>query len=143
MLVSQVLKTKGDLVFTASPNDTIAAVAAILHVRKVGAMVVTGADRQVIGIVSERDIVRVVAERGGEGLSLPVSDCMTRDVILATPSETVDSLMERMTDRRIRHLPVCVEGRLVGIISIGDLVKTKIAETEAEAEGLRAYISAA
>ena len=142
MLVSQVLKDKGDLVFTASPNDTVAAVAAILHVRRVGAMVVTGPDREVVGIVSERDIVRVVAERGGEGLSHPVSDYMTRGVILATPSETVDALMERMTDLRIRHLPVCVEGRLVGIISIGDLVKTKIAETEAEAEGLRAYISA-
>ena len=141
MRVSQVLKGKGDLVFTASPNDTIGAVAALLHARRVGAMVVVDEDRRVIGIVSERDIVRIVAETGGERLSQPVSACMTRDVIFAEPAETVDTLLSRMTDRRIRHLPVVEAGRLIGVISIGDLVKTKIAETEAEAEGLRAYIT--
>ena len=143
MLVSQVLKVKGDLVFTASPTETIGAVAAMLHARRVGAIVVVDAKRNVIGIVSERDIVRIVAEGGGEGLSKPVSGCMTRKVIFAEPSETVDALLARMTDRRIRHLPVCLDHRLMGIISIGDLVKSKIAETQAEAEGLRAYISAA
>ena len=141
MLVSQILKSKGDMVFTASPGDTIGAVAALLTSRRVGAMVVVDGDHDVVGIVSERDIVRIVAEAGGEGLNKPVSDCMTRDVIFAEPNETVDSLLSRMTDRRIRHLPVCIDHRLVGIISIGDLVKTKIAETVAEAEGLRAYIS--
>jgi CBS domain-containing protein len=143
MLISQVLRQKGDMVFTAAEGDTIGAVAAMLFARRVGAMVVTRGDRQVAGIVSERDVVRVVAEEGGAGLARPVSDCMTRDVIFAAPHESVDSLLERMTDRRIRHLPVCVDDRLVGIISIGDLVKAKIAETLAEAEGLRAYISAA
>jgi CBS domain-containing protein len=143
MLVSQVLKVKGDLVFTASPTETIGAVAAMLHARRVGAIVVVDAKHNVIGIVSERDIVRIVAEGGGEGLSKPVSACMTRKVIFAEPSETVDALLARMTDRRIRHLPVCLDHRLMGIISIGDLVKSKIAETQAEAEGLRAYISAA
>jgi CBS domain-containing protein len=143
MLVSGVLKDKGDMVFTASADDSVAQVAQLLHQRRVGAMVVVEGDREVIGIVSERDIVRVVAEYGDAGLGRPVSACMTRDVIFAQPNETVDSLLERMTDRRIRHLPVCVEHRLVGIVSIGDLVKTKIAETVAEAEGLRAYISAA
>ena len=141
MRVSQVLKGKGDLVFTASPNDTIGAVAALLHARRVGAMVVVDEDRRVIGIVSERDIVRIVAETGGDRLGQPVSACMTRDVIFAEPAETVDTLLSRMTDRRIRHLPVVEAGRLIGVISIGDLVKTKIAETEAEAEGLRAYIT--
>ena len=131
------------MVFTASPGDSVAQVAQLLHQRRVGAMVVVEGDREVIGIVSERDIVRVVAEYGDAGLGRPISACMTRDVIFAQPSETVDSLLERMTDRRIRHLPVCVNHRLVGIVSIGDLVKTKIAETVAEAEGLRAYISAA
>jgi CBS domain-containing protein len=106
-------------------------------------MVVVEGDREVAGIVSERDIVRVVAEQGAPGLDRPVSTCMTREVIFATPDETVDFLLARMTDRRIRHLPVVVEGRLVGIISIGDLVKAKIAETQAEAEGLRAYITSA
>jgi len=143
MQVSAILKNKGDMVFTAAPGDTIAEVAGMLHQRRVGAMVVVEGDRAVAGIVSERDIVRVIAEEGAAGLARPVSACMTRDVIFALPNETVDSLMERMTDRRIRHLPVCVEHRLVGIVSIGDLVKSKIAETEAEAEGLRAYISTA
>jgi CBS domain-containing protein len=143
MLVSGVLRDKGDMVFTASPGDSVAQVAQLLHQRRVGAMVVVEGDREVIGIVSERDIVRVVAEYGEPGLARPVSACMTRDVIFAQPTETVDSLLERMTDRRIRHLPVCVEHRLVGIVSIGDLVKTKIAETVAEAEGLRAYITTA
>jgi CBS domain-containing protein len=142
MLVSQILKHKGDMVFTASPNDSVAAVAALLQARKVGAMVVLNEARDVAGIVSERDIVRIVAEKGGDGLSLPISDCMTREVIFAEPQETVDSLLTRMTDRRIRHLPVCRDGRLIGIVSIGDLVKSKIAETVAEAETLKAYISA-
>ena len=143
MLVSEVLKTKGDMVFTASPEETVGAVAAMLFARRVGALVVTRGERDVVGIVSERDIVRVVAEAGSVGLARPVSDCMTLDVIFAEPSETVDALLERMTDRRARHLPVCLDHQLVGIVSIGDLVKAKIAETLAEAEGLRAYISAA
>ena len=143
MLISEVLKAKGDLVFTAPPLETVAAVAAMLFARRVGALVVVEGERQVVGIATERDIVRVVAEQGAAGLSRPISDSMTTDVIFAEPWETVDALLERMTDRRFRHLPVCQDGRLVGIVSIGDLVKTKIAETTAEAEGLRAYIHAA
>jgi CBS domain-containing protein len=142
MLVSQILKQKGDAVFTASPTDTVAAAAALLHARRVGAMVVLDGAQEVAGIVSERDIVRIVAEKGADGLNCTVADCMTKDVVFSEPQETVDSLLGRMTDRRIRHLPVCKEGRLVGIVSIGDLVKMKIAETVAEAEGLKAYISA-
>ena len=143
MLISEVLKSKGDVVFTVIPTETVGAVAAMLLARRVGARVVVEGDRQVVGIVAERDIVRVVAEHGGAGLAKPVATCMTREVQFAGPGETVDVLLERMTDRRIRHIPVCEEGRLIGIVSIGDLVKTKIAETEAEAEGLRAYIHAA
>jgi CBS domain-containing protein len=142
MLVSQILKQKGDMVFTASPGDSVAAVAALLQSRRVGAMVVLDQDRDVAGIVSERDIVRIVAEQGADGLGQPIAACMTKDVVFAEPGETVDQLLERMTDRRIRHLPVCHDGRLIGIISIGDLVKSKIAETVAEAETLKAYISA-
>jgi CBS domain-containing protein len=142
MLVSQILKEKGDLVFTASPADSVAAVAALLVARRVGAMVVLDEAHDVAGIVSERDIVRVVAELGADGLAQPISACMTKDVVFAAPNETVDQLMSRMTDRRIRHLPVCVQGRLVGLVSIGDLVKRKIDETVAEAETLKAYISA-
>lgn len=141
MLVSQILKTKGDLVFTANPAETLGAVCALLHSRRVGAMVVTEADR-VVGIVSERDIVRAMAEGGAQALNRPVSSCMTHEVIFADPTETIDALLARMTDRRLRHLPVVDRERLVGIVSIGDLVKWKITEVEAEADGLKAYIAA-
>ena len=142
MLVSQILKGKGDLVFTASPHDTVAAAAALLHARRVGAMVVLDDGGAIAGILSERDIVRLVAELGAQALGRPISTCMTRDVVVADPGESIDDLLERMTDRRIRHLPVVRGGRLVGIISIGDLVKHKISETQAEADGLKAYIAA-
>jgi CBS domain-containing protein len=140
MLVSQILKTKGDAVFTATPHETLGAICALLHSRRVGAMVVMDGD-SVVGIVSERDVVRALAEAGAGALTQPVSSCMTRDVLFATPGETVDSLLTRMTDRRVRHLPVCQQERLIGIVSIGDLVKHKISEVEAEADGLKAYIA--
>ncbi len=141
MLVSQILKFKGDLVFTASPNESVSAAAALLHARRVGALVIVNSER-VVGIVSERDIVRIVAELGEAALNKPVSECMSLDVYFADPAETVDTLMERMTDRRVRNLPVCRGERLLGIVSIGDLVKSKISEVEAEASGLKAYIAA-
>lgn len=141
MFVSQILKAKGDLVFTAAPTETVSAVAALLQARRVGALVLLEAD-QVVGIVSERDITRAIAEDGAGALSTPVSRYMTRDVHFADPGDTVDDLMSQMTDRRIRHLPVCRSERLVGLVSIGDLVKAKISEVEAEADGLKAYISA-
>ncbi len=142
MLVSQILKTKGDLVFTASPQETVGAAAALLHTRKVGAMVVIDEQEAVVGILSERDVVRVIAKEGAGALTKPIASCMTVNVVFAQPDETVDALLERMTDRRIRHLPVVRGDRLAGIISIGDLVKYKISETQAEADGLKAYISA-
>jgi CBS domain-containing protein len=141
MLVSQILKQKGGSVFTCSPQETLLAAASVLHSRKVGALVVLDEQDQVVGIVSERDIVRSMAQQGAMCLSLPVSSCMTRDVVYADMAETVEILMTRMTDRRIRHLPVCEGGRLRGVVSIGDLVKVKIAETEAEAQELKAYIA--
>jgi CBS domain-containing protein len=104
-------------------------------------MVVADVRDAVVGIVSERDVVRVLAEEGASALSRPVESCMTQDVIFAEPGEVVDQLLTRMTDRRIRHLPVLSGGRLVGIVSIGDLVKTKIAEVEAESGALKAYIA--
>jgi CBS domain-containing protein len=142
MLVSQIIREKGDLVFTVSPEETVATAAALLEERKVGAMVVVNRSGAVVGILSERDLVRVVARSGAAGLEQPVSGCMTREVIFAMPHETIDDLMARMTDRRVRHLPVLADGRLAGIVSIGDLVKRKIAESEAEAEELKAYIAA-
>jgi CBS domain-containing protein len=141
MLISQILRAKGDLVFTASPTESVTAVAALLHSRRVGALVVLEAER-VVGIVSERDVIRALAESGPGALERPVSAFMTKDVQFADPGETVDALLTRMTDRRIRHLPVCQGERLVGLVSIGDLVKSKISETQAEADGLKAYIAA-
>lgn len=141
MLVSQILKAKGDLVFTVGPSETLSAASSLLHTRRVGALVVLDAEH-VVGIISERDIVRAVALNGAGALDTPVSRYMTRDVLFAEPGEAVDSLMARMTDRRIRHLPVCRAERLVGIVSIGDLVKAKISEVEADVDGLKAYIAA-
>ena len=129
------------MVFTATPTDTVGAICALLYSRRVGAMVVMDGDR-LAGIVSERDIVRALAEAGGGALSQPISSYMTKDVLVAAPHETIDAMLSQMTDRRIRHLPVCERGRLIGIVSIGDLVKYKISEVEAEADGLKAYIAA-
>lgn len=141
VLVSQILKAKGDLVFTVSPGETLAEAASLLVQRRVGAMVVLDRGDDVVGIISERDIVRALAGQGTAALTAPVAASMTRDVIFAEPNETIDHLMARMTDRRVRHLPVVRSGRLVGIVSIGDLVKAKIAEAETEAESLKAYIA--
>ena len=143
MLVSQILKEKGDMVFTVGPAETVGEAAALLDARKVGAMVVVADDHSVVGIVSVRDIVRVLARQGAGALQQPVSACMSRQVIVAALEDRLDELLERMSDRRIRHLPVLQAGRLAGIVSIGDLVKRKIAETEAEAADLKAYITAA
>lgn len=141
MLVSQILKSKGDLVFTVTPRETLLAVTALLDARRVGALVVLE-DQRVVGIISERDLVRAVARDGAGALHMPVSRVMTKAVHFAEPGETVDSLLGRMTDRRVRHLPVCANDRLIGLVSIGDLVKAKISEVEAEADGLKAYIAA-
>lgn len=141
MLVTEILRAKGDAVFTVSPQQTVREAAELLMERRVGAMVVLDGET-VVGILSERDIVGVIAREGGAALDNTVSCCMTTEVIYARPNETVDALMGRMTDRRIRHLPVMQDDRLCGVVSIGDLVKSKIGEVEAEREGLRAYISA-
>jgi signal-transduction protein with cAMP-binding, CBS, and nucleotidyltransferase domain len=141
VLVSEVLAAKGDKVFTTSPSESIESVATRLWSRRVGSLIVMDAEGEVVGIVSERDLVRVVAEGGGGDLARPVSDFMSRDVLVASPGDTVDAMLAWMTDRRIRHLPVGQDGQLMGVVSIGDLVKAKIAEAQAEAEGLKAYIA--
>jgi CBS domain-containing protein len=139
MLVAQIIRDKGDQVFTCAPGDTLSEAARALHERRVGAMVVCEDDR-VTGILSERDIVAAIARDGARALERPVSTYMTADVQFAKPADPVDSLMERMTERRIRHLPVMSDERLAGIVSIGDVVKCKIADTVMEAETLKAYI---
>ena len=141
MLVAEILKDKGDAVYAIAPGLSLAEACGELERRRVGALIVCQDDR-VVGVLSERDVVRAIAREGVGGLTRPVSDFMTGDVVFAAPAETVSILMERMTDRRIRHLPVLTEGRLAGVISIGDVVKCQIAEATHEAESLRTYIAA-
>jgi CBS domain-containing protein len=141
MLVAEILKDKGGAVFSIAPQNTVAQACAELEGRRVGALIVCDEDR-VVGVLSERDVVRAIARDGEVSLERPVSDYMTRDVIFAEPAETVAVLMTRMTDRRIRHLPVLKAGRLTGVVSIGDVVKCQIAEATHEAESLRTYIAA-
>ena len=127
--------------FSVAPDITLSTACAELDARRVGALIVCDGDR-VVGVISERDVVKAVAADGAASLGKPVSAYMTRDVIFAEPGETVAILMERMTDRRIRHLPVLKDKRLSGVISIGDVVKCQIAEATQEAESLRTYIAA-
>ena len=142
MLVSQIIKHKGSDVFTVAPDATLADAARELHERRVGALVVKDGG-SVVGIVSERDIVRELVTGGPSALQEPVGEHMSRGVIFAAPHETVDALLGRMTDRRVRHLPVVTgQGELCGLVSIGDLVKHKISEIEAEAQTLKNYIAA-
>ena len=141
MLVAQILKAKGDAVYTIAPDLTVAQACGELESKRVGAVIVCDGDR-VAGVFSERDVVKAVSQDGAAALQRPVSDYMTSEVIFAEPGETVAILMTRMTDRRIRHLPVMKDARLAGVISIGDVVKCQIAEATQEAESLRSYISA-
>jgi len=142
MLIRHVLQDKGVTVHTLRADDTIAQAAMELDFRKVGALVVTDLTGAIAGVFSERDLVREVGKRGAQALQDKVSIAMSRGVVTATPDETIDEGLSRMTDRRIRHLPVVEGGRLVGIVSIGDLVKLKIAKAEAEAAAMQAYIAA-
>jgi CBS domain-containing protein len=142
MLIAHVIRDKGAVVYSLQADATLEQAAKELNLRKVGALVVVDERDGLIGVLSERDIVREVARRGSGCLGERVSSAMTRDVITATPDETIDDGLARMTDRRIRHLPVIVEGKLVGIISIGDLVKHRIAAVEAESAAMQAYIAA-
>ena len=139
MLVAEILRTKGDAVFTVEPGATLEQAASELSEKGVGAVIVCDGDK-VVGVFSERDLVRAVAEGGAAVLAQPVRGHMSPDVVFASPGETVGQLMSRMTERRIRHLPVLRDGRLGGVISIGDVVKCQIAETTQEAETLKAYI---
>lgn len=141
MLVAEILKDKGDAVYAVGPDLTLAEACAELEARRVGALMVCDGDT-VVGVLSERDVVRAISRDGKAALDRPVSSFMTADVVFAGPGETIAILMTRMTERRIRHLPVLSGGKLTGVISIGDVVKCQIAEATHEAESLRTYIAA-
>ena len=140
MRISGLLRAKGDFVATVAPAATITEVLARLAEHGVGALVVTEDGTHIIGIVSERDIARALHDKGTDVLAQPVSEVMTSDVRTVGPEDTVDSLMALMTERRIRHVPVVVDGELTGIVSIGDVVKHRVHELENDNAALVEYI---
>jgi len=140
MTVQRILDDKGSVVVTCRPQDTVGDVAKVLADRKIGAVVIMQ-DDAVKGILSERDIVRAIAGQGGKALEKPASEIMTENVITCALRDTNDDVMQVMTGGRFRHLPVVEDGKLAGIISIGDVVKRRIAEMEREAAEIREYIT--
>ena len=142
MLVKQILQEKGRDVITVPVSATLAEATRILAGRGIGAVVVQDGSGGIAGMLSERDIVAALADRSIHALAETVSQYMSPRVSTCRESDTVEDLMELMTRKRFRHVPVIEGGRLVGIVSIGDIVKSRIAETEAEAESLRTYIAA-
>ncbi|MDX1882003.1 CBS domain-containing protein [Mycolicibacterium sp. 120270] len=140
MRITDVLRTKGSAVATITPETSVSGLLNELSLHNIGAMVVVSPDG-VIGIVSERDVVRKLHERGGELLRMPVSEIMTTMVATCTPNDTVDHLSALMTNKRVRHIPVMDNGRLVGIVSIGDIVKQRMEELEREQRALQDYIT--
>lgn len=143
MTVQAILNLKGGGVATGSATMSLGDVCSTLAEKKIGALVITDAADRVVGILSERDVVRAVATGGGEALQSPVSRYMTSSVITCSRTHTVNAVMEIMTRGRFRHLPVVEDGKLVGIVSIGDVVKHRIAEVEREADEIRNYIATA
>lgn len=141
MKVEQILQSKGADVYAVRPGDSIAEAVGVLNDKNIGAVVVRDPSGKVVGILSERDVVRRLGKHGAEAMTLRVSDCMTGDVHTCSPDASLDELMSMMTRKRIRHLPVTADGRIVGVVSIGDVVKRKIEETEQEAAALKEYIS--
>jgi CBS domain-containing protein len=141
MRIKDVLRNKGDKVITIGPDGSVRLLLDLLAEHHIGAVVVSGAPGAVDGIVSERDVVRGLRREGERILDGPVSHIMTSVVHTATPNDAVDDLMLQMTDKRVRHLPVLSDGRLVGIVSIGDLVNSCIAELRIERDQLTAYIT--
>jgi len=143
MTVKAILSNKGDQVLSIEPHATLAAAVQTLAQRRIGALVVTGADDRLVGIISERDIVRVLAEKGSDVLAVPVSEVMTRKVVTCRLDDTIAALMELMTAGKFRHVPVVEQGRLAGMISIGDVVKARLGQLEREQDALRDYIRTA
>jgi CBS domain-containing protein len=140
MRISEVLHIKGDDVVTISPDATVSDLVALLGKHNIGAVVVSTGERAVSGIVSERDVVRGLG-RTSDVLGLTVADIMTADVRTAGPRDSVNDLMKLMTDHRIRHVPVVVDDKLHGIVSIGDVVKSRIGELEFERQQLESYVT--
>ncbi|ASP36707.1 CBS domain-containing protein [Labrenzia sp. VG12] len=143
MTVAAILSGKGHETITAQSNALLGEICETLAKHKIGAVVVCNGDNEIEGIISERDIVRVIGTQGPSALQLPVSGIMTKNVVTCTEENNINEVMARMTQGRFRHMPVVKDGKLTGVISIGDVVKFKIAQVELEAEQMRSYITMA
>lgn len=142
MLIAEIMSDKGQNVITVDPNSALNTICSTLTEHKIGAVVVSNGKGGVAGILSERDIVRAICKKGASVLEAPTSSYMTADVVTCTRKDTVLSVMERMTAGRFRHMPVLEGDQLVGVVSIGDIVKARIAIAERDAEEMRSYILA-
>ena len=143
MNVHTILRNKGKAVVTIHPDATVERAVGVLRQRGIGALVVSGDGENVAGILSERDIVEALVHYGSELLAVSVAEVMTCPVVTCEPEDSVAELMAEMTSRRIRHLPVVEDGRLIGIVSIGDLVKNRLDQIEYEAHSMRSFIAGA
>jgi CBS domain-containing protein len=141
MTAAMILKDKGTTVHRIECRATLCDAAKMLTERKIGAVIVVDDDSRLVGVFSERDIVRALAEHGPKALARSVRDFMSDKVVTCTETDTVGTLSELMTDRRVRHIPVMRRGELVGIVSIGDVVKHRLAEKELETDSLKQYIT--
>jgi CBS domain-containing protein len=142
MFVSDILAQKGGLVFTVTPGTSVAQLSQQLSTRRIGSVLVLDGEGAVAGIVSERDLVRALASHGAKAMELEARQVMTRDVVTCDPDDSIDMVMQTMTRGRFRHLPVVRHGELLGLVSIGDVVKARLEETKHETEALKAYIVA-
>jgi CBS domain-containing protein len=143
MAVKAILSTKGRNVVTIEPTATLGAALTMLNKHNIGALVVLGPEQRLIGILSERDVVRALAQEGASVLDKPLAQVMTRKVSTCTEADKVSAIMEQMTNGKFRHVPVLEGDRLIGIISIGDVVKHRLHEMEREQEAMRDYIRTA
>jgi CBS domain-containing protein len=143
MNVKTILAAKGGDIISIEPAANLAAAADLLAARRIGVVVIRGAGGRLAGILSERDIVRALGTHGADALALPVGQVMTREVETCTADETVAEIMERMTAGKFRHMPVVSGDTMIGLISIGDVVKQRVLEIELETEAMRDYIRSA
>jgi len=143
MTVAVILKHKGSQVETLRPGATLQQTAGLLAAKRIGAAIVLGSEGEIAGVVSERDVVHALAQHGASAMSMPLDKFMTRDVVTCSLADTAEDLMEMMTRGRFRHVPVVEGGRLVGIVSIGDVVKRRIEDADLERHAMREYITQA
>ncbi len=143
MNVKAILAAKGGDIFSIEPTADLAAAAKLLSTHRIGAIIIRGAGGRLAGVLSERDIVRAVSEHGIDALSISVGQMMTRNVMTCGESDSIADLMERMTSGKFRHMPVLRDGQLIGVVSIGDVVKQRVEEIERDTDALRDYIRTA